>query len=56
MSAELHKQFTPYAPKKNEEYMNARQLAHFRKILEDWILEFTFRFHLSVPLELTAWM
>lgn len=36
MSAELHKQFTPYTPKKNEEYMNARQLAHFRKILEDW--------------------
>ncbi|MCE5182886.1 MAG: RNA polymerase-binding protein DksA [Betaproteobacteria bacterium] len=36
MSAELHKQFTPYVPKKNEEYMGARQLAHFRKILEDW--------------------
>ena len=36
MSAELHKQFTPYTPKKNEEYMNALQLAHFRKILEDW--------------------
>jgi DnaK suppressor protein len=36
MSAELHKQFTPYAPKNNEEYMNAQQLAHFRKILEDW--------------------
>jgi DnaK suppressor protein len=36
MSAELHKQFTPYVPKKNEEYMNTRQLAHFRKILEDW--------------------
>ncbi|HUX62862.1 RNA polymerase-binding protein DksA [Sulfuricella sp.] len=36
MSAELHKQFTPYAPKKNEEYMNTLQLAHFRKILEDW--------------------
>ncbi|MBZ0097267.1 MAG: RNA polymerase-binding protein DksA [Sulfuricella sp.] len=36
MSAELHKQFTPYAPKKNEEYMNTQQLAHFRKILEDW--------------------
>ena len=36
MSAELHKQFTPYIPKKNEEYMNTRQLAHFRKILEDW--------------------
>ena len=36
MSAELHKQFTPYVPKKNEEYMNTRQLAHFRKILEGW--------------------
>ncbi|HUW50385.1 MAG TPA: RNA polymerase-binding protein DksA [Sulfuricella sp.] len=36
MPAELHKQFTPYVPKKNEEYMNLRQLAHFRKILEDW--------------------
>ncbi|MDP2155191.1 MAG: RNA polymerase-binding protein DksA [Sulfuricella sp.] len=36
MSAELHKQFTPYVSKKNEEYMNTRQLAHFRKILEDW--------------------
>ena len=36
MSAELHKQFTPYVPKKNEEYMNTRQLTHFRKILEDW--------------------
>jgi RNA polymerase-binding transcription factor len=30
----LHKQFTPYAPKKGEEYMNAKQLAHFRSILE----------------------
>ncbi len=39
MSAELHKQFTPYVPKKNEEYMNPRQLAHFRKILEDWKAE-----------------
>ncbi len=36
MSGELHKQFTPYVPKKNEEYMNPRQQAHFRKILEDW--------------------
>lgn len=36
MSAELRKQFTPYVPKKNEEYMNTRQLAHFRKILDDW--------------------
>ncbi|MDD5328456.1 MAG: RNA polymerase-binding protein DksA [Sulfuricella sp.] len=39
MSAELHKQFTPYTPKTNEEYMNASQLGHFRKILEDWKAE-----------------
>ena len=30
----LHKQFTPYVAKKGEEYMSARQLAHFRTILE----------------------
>ena len=30
----LHKHFAPYEPKKGEEYMSARQLAHFRKILE----------------------
>jgi DnaK suppressor protein len=30
----LHKHFTPYALKKGEEYMNSKQLAHFRKILE----------------------
>jgi DnaK suppressor protein len=30
----LHKQFPPYVPKKGEEYMNARQRTHFRKILE----------------------
>jgi DnaK suppressor protein len=31
----LHKkQFPPYAPKKGEEYMNSKQLGHFRKILE----------------------
>ncbi|MCX7896334.1 MAG: RNA polymerase-binding protein DksA [Rhodocyclaceae bacterium] len=29
----LHKQFPPYTPKKGEEYMNAKQLAHFRQIL-----------------------
>lgn len=28
--------FTPYQPKKNEEYMNDKQLQHFRKILEAW--------------------
>ena len=36
MPIEPHKQFTPYVPKKNEAYMNSKQLAHFRKILEDW--------------------
>jgi DnaK suppressor protein len=30
----LHKHIAPYAPKKGEEYMNAKQLGHFRKILE----------------------
>src|SRR5690242_305182 len=29
------KAFTPYAPKKGEEYMNAKQRSHFRKILEN---------------------
>ena len=29
-----HKQFAPYVPKKGEEYMSDRQLAHFRNILE----------------------
>jgi DnaK suppressor protein len=28
------KSFAPYAPKKGEEYMNKKQLAHFRGILE----------------------
>jgi DnaK suppressor protein len=30
----LHEQFPAYVAKKGEEYMNAKQLAHFRKILE----------------------
>jgi DnaK suppressor protein len=30
----LHKQFAPYVAKKGEEYMNSKQLAHFRTILE----------------------
>ena len=35
MALELSRRsFTPYAAKKGEEYMNARQRAHFRKILE----------------------
>src|ERR1700747_635702 len=35
MAVELtRKGFTPYAAKKGEKYMNARQRTHFRKILE----------------------
>src|SRR5687767_10106473 len=35
MAVELtRKSFTPYAAKKGEEYMNAKQRSHFRKILE----------------------
>jgi DnaK suppressor protein len=29
----LRKQFPPYAPKKGEDYMNARQRAHFKQVL-----------------------
>ncbi len=28
--------FTPYQPKKSEQYMNEEQLAHFRSILSNW--------------------
>ena len=31
--------FTPYKPKKNEEYMSPEQLEHFRIILSNWRLE-----------------
>ena len=31
--------FEPYKVKKGEEYMNAKQLAHFRKMLESWKAE-----------------
>ena len=34
MAAELRKAVPAYVPKKGEEYMNPRQLAHFRTILE----------------------
>ena len=35
MPLELKKNsFAPYAPKKGEEYMNAKQRTHFRKLLE----------------------
>ncbi len=32
---DTHKHFTPYEPAAGEEYMNAGQLAHFRRILEE---------------------
>jgi len=35
MAAELQKPFPPYKPKGREEYMNPKQLAHFRKMLEE---------------------
>lgn len=39
MPTEIHKQFKPYVAKAKEEYMNKKQLAHFRKILEAWKAE-----------------
>jgi len=33
------KQFTPYVEKKGEAYMNAKQLAHFRSLLDEWKVE-----------------
>ena len=39
MSIDLSKPFAPYKPKAREEYMNPRQLAHFRQILESLKLE-----------------
>ena len=35
MPSELHKSIPPYKPKGKEEYMNARQLAYFRHMLEE---------------------
>ena len=37
--AENLMRFGPYKAKKGEEYMNAKQLAHFRKMLEAWKAE-----------------
>ena len=31
--------FEPYKAKKSEEYMNTKQLEHFRKMLEAWEAE-----------------
>ncbi len=36
MSEAITRQFSPYQAKANEEYMNNKQLDHFRKILNDW--------------------
>jgi DnaK suppressor protein len=36
MTETMAQQFTPYQAKANEEYMNEKQLDHFRKILSDW--------------------
>lgn len=35
-AANEFKNFTPYKPKKNEEYMNEKQREHFRNILLSW--------------------
>jgi DnaK suppressor protein len=35
MTTELHKPYPPYKAKGKEEYMNPRQRAHFRKMLEE---------------------
>ena len=35
MAAELQKTFPPYKPKAREEYMNPKQLAHFKSILDE---------------------
>jgi DnaK suppressor protein len=35
MAAELHKPFPPYKAKAREEYMNSKQLSHFKKMLEE---------------------
>ncbi len=35
MATEILKNYPAYKPKGKEEYMNARQLAHFRKMLEE---------------------
>jgi DnaK suppressor protein len=39
MAEARKKQFTPYVVKKGEAYMNTKQLAHFRKLLEEWKAE-----------------
>jgi DnaK suppressor protein len=39
MTEAITRQFVPYQPEAGEEYMNEKQLNHFRKILNDWKAE-----------------
>lgn len=39
MTEAITRQFIPYQPAASEEYMNEKQLDHFRKILNDWKAE-----------------
>ncbi|MCB5185435.1 RNA polymerase-binding protein DksA [Methylobacillus gramineus] len=39
MAEAITRQFVPYQPKADEEYMNEKQRDHFRKILNDWKAE-----------------
>ncbi|MEO8003603.1 MAG: RNA polymerase-binding protein DksA [Betaproteobacteria bacterium] len=39
MASEFHTNFKPYVPKKGEQYMSAKQLEHFRKILNQLKVE-----------------
>lgn len=39
MAEAITRQFVPYQAKADEEYMNDKQLDHFRKILNDWKAE-----------------
>ena len=39
MAEAAKKQFTPYVEKEGEDYMNPAQLAHFRRLLDDWKAE-----------------
>ncbi len=36
MAEEIIRHFKPYSPKKGEQYMNEKQLDHFREILSAW--------------------
>jgi len=39
MADVISRQFVPYEPAAGEEYMNEKQLKHFRQILNDWKAE-----------------